>query len=360
MNSARKQKLPFEGIYKDRNVLVTGHTGFKGSWLSLWLSRFGANITGISLPPITQPSLFELSHISQLVRNHFSDIRDRNELSKIVRKAEPEIVFHMAAQPLVRLSYERPVETFSTNIMGTVHLLESLREVDSIKVIVIITTDKVYRNLEWAYPYREVDVLGGHDPYSASKAACEIVTESYRDSFFKANGVAIATARAGNVIGGGDWSADRLIPDAIRAWSSEKTLIIRNPEAVRPWQHVLEPLFGYLKLAQKLWFEEHMSGSYNFGPITTELATVKDVVEIARKYFGKGEVCYGNLENSGPHEAGFLSLEIAKAKNMLGVNPKWNLSEGLKRTINWYIGLSKGKDSRMLCGADIDDYEAGL
>ena len=228
----------FDGFFQGRRVLITGHTGFKGSWLTLWLNRLGAQITGISLPPTTTPSLASLLAIDTLCEHHICDIRDPRALTSLVQKAKPEIVFHLAAQPLVRASYRHPLDTFSTNIMGTAHLLEALRQVDSVKSVVMVTTDKVYQNKEWLYPYRENDRLGGHDPYSASKAASELVVASYRDAFLADQGVAIATARAGNVIGGGDWSEERLIPDAVRAWQNKRPIEVRSPEAIRPWQHL--------------------------------------------------------------------------------------------------------------------------
>lgn len=340
-----------------KHVLITGHTGFKGGWLALWLQRMGADLTGVALAPNTTPSLFEAAYIEKGMNSHFCDIRDASKLAQIVRNARPEILFHLAAQPLVRASYNDPLGTYATNVMGTANLLDALRDLDSIKVAVIVTTDKVYSNNEWLYPYRESDAFGGHDPYSASKAASEIVIASYRDAYLKEQGVAVATARAGNVIGGGDWSEDRLIPDAVRAWQTAKPLEIRRPQSIRPWQHVLEPLNGYLTLAQKLWQQPELAGGYNFGPNTHEAATVATVIEQARTAFGCGDIHYGD-GNTGPYEAGWLALETAKARETLGITPQWPLAEAVNRTIAWYRAQQQGADARSLCDAEIDAYEA--
>lgn len=344
-------------FWRGKRVLLTGHTGFKGGWLALWLQRQGANVTGIALPPNTAPSLFELARVAEGMSSHFCDIRDATALARIVAAAKPEIVFHLAAQPLVRASYREPLTTFASNVMGTAHLLDALRGLEGARVAVMITTDKVYRNNEWAYPYREDDILGGHDPYSASKAASEIIIASYRDAFLGEQGLAVASARAGNVIGGGDWSEDRLIPDAVRAWQSSTPLEIRRPEAIRPWQHVLEPLAGYLTLAQMLWQQPELAGAYNFGPHTNEAATVRNVVELARSTYGNGTVVYSD-GNAGPHEAGWLALEISKARIALGIKPKWSLAESVNRTMCWYRAQHAGADARGLCMAEFDAYEA--
>ena len=344
-------------FWRDRSVLVTGHTGFKGGWLTLWLEQLGAAVTGIALPPNTAPNLFELAHVADGMASHFCDIRDAETLAVRVRAARPEIVFHLAAQPLVRAGYQMPLETFASNIMGTAHLLDALRGLDSVRVAVMVTTDKVYLNREWPYPYREDDVLGGHDPYSASKAASEIVIASYRDAFLRQQGVAVASARAGNVIGGGDWSEDRLIPDAVRAWGSGATLEVRRPAAVRPWQHVLEPLYGYLLLAQTLWQRPELADAYNFGPAPHEAATVREVVNLARDAFGAGQVRFAE-QSSGPHEASWLALETAKTRAILGVLPRWSLREAVARTMNWYRAQQAGGDARLLCEVDIVAFES--
>jgi len=345
-------------FWRGKRVLLTGHTGFKGSWLALWLQRLGADVTGLALPPNTMPNLFELAHIEDGISNHFCDIRHPKALAKIIHNARPEIVFHLAAQPLVRASYRDPLATYATNVMGTAHLLDALRGLDGAKVAVMVTTDKVYRNNEWHYPYRETDALGGHDPYSASKAASEIIIASYRDAYLAEQGVVVASARAGNVIGGGDWSEDRLIPDAVRAWQKGKMpLEIRRPQAIRPWQHVLEPLAGYLTLAQKLWQHPELAGAFNFGPHTHEAATVREVIEQARTNYGRGEVIYSNSSTS-PHEAGWLALETAKTRETLGIAPQWPLAETVKRTMGWYKAQNQGADARSLCEVEIAQYEA--
>ncbi|MDD5228095.1 MAG: CDP-glucose 4,6-dehydratase [Methylococcales bacterium] len=345
-------------FWRNKRVLLTGHTGFKGTWLALWLQRLGANVTGVSLNPITTPNLFTLARIAEELDSRFCDVRDYEKLKSIVDQVQPEIVFHLAAQPLVRNSYHDPLTNFSTNVMGTTNLLESLRNLDSVNVAVIVTTDKVYRNFEHSYPYRETDELGGHDPYSASKAASEIVVASYRNAFLATQGVAVATARAGNVIGGGDWSEDRLIPDAVRAWQKDKPLKIRNPNAIRPWQHVLEPLAGYLQLVEKLWTNPELAGAFNFGSETSEIATVGKVVELAKISYG-GDVIYHDTEDN-LHEAGILTLEIVKARLLLGFTPRWGLTETVNRTMSWYQRQYKGGDARSLCLAEISDYETIL
>ena len=347
---------PSPDFWNGKRVLITGHTGFKGAWLSMWLSRLGAHVTGVSLPPNKQPNLFDLARIDEITVSHFCDVKEGRALKKLVTEVRPEAVFHLAAQALVRAGYNDPVDTFAVNVMGTVNLLDILRHIDSVRVVVSATSDKVYRNLELPYPYREDDALGGHDPYSASKAAAEIVIASYRDAFLNARGIAVASARAGNVIGGGDWCDDRLIPDAIRAWDQGGLLRIRRPQAIRPWQHVLEPLAGYLKLAEKCWHQPELAGAYNFGPYTHEAATVRDVVEIARQAYGRGEVAWGD-GNEGPHEAGWLALETAKARTRLNVSPRWNLGASISRTMDWYRQLAGGASARALCEADVSDYE---
>lgn len=343
-------------FWRDKRVLLTGHTGFKGSWLTTWLHRLGAKVTGISLPPATTPSLYADAKVTSLCQSRFCDIRDAAALAELIRAARPEIVFHLAAQPLVRASYREPLATFETNVMGTANVLESLRGLDGKRVAVMVTTDKVYRANESRRPYREDDPLGGRDPYSASKAACEIVIASYRDSFLTEQGTAVASARAGNVIGGGDWSPDRLIPDAVRAWLAGQTLAVRRPQAVRSWQYVLEPLAGYLTLAQKLWEQPALAGAYNFGPDAGEAVAVRDLVELARAAYDEGEVHFGDGDD-GPHEDAWLALNNAKARNVLGVAPRLTPVQAVQRTMAWYRAHKNGADARQLCEAEIVSFE---
>ena len=347
---------PDPQFWRGRRVLVTGHTGFKGAWLTLWLHRLGAQVTGVGLAPATNPSLFELARIDTLCESHLCDIREAAPIARLVQASRPEIVFHLAAQALVRAGYRDPVGTFATNVQGTVHVLDALRAVDSVRAAVVVTTDKVYQNLEHAYPYRETDALGGHDPYSASKAAAEMVAASYRTSFLAEKNIAVATARAGNVIGGGDWADDRLIPDAMRAWNADQTLQIRRPQAVRPWQHVLEPLSGYLQLAAHLWRDPALADSYNFGPHTSDAATVQEVVLQAQSIYGKGQVTWG-VGSEGPHEAGWLALEIARARTVLGVRPRWSLAQSVLRTVHWYRQQHTGQTALSACDADLQVFE---
>ncbi|WP_447919372.1 CDP-glucose 4,6-dehydratase [Achromobacter aegrifaciens] len=347
---------PGAAFWRGKRVLLTGQTGFKGSWLALWLHRLGAHVTGIALPPCMEPSLYRAAQVGKLIDSHHCDIRDAAALRKLVLAAQPEIVLHLAAQALVRPSYSEPLETYSTNVMGTAHLLDALRAAPTARVAVMVTTDKVYRNNEWPYPYRESDALGGHDPYSASKAASELVIASYRDAFLRAQGLAVASARAGNVIGGGDWSVDRLLPDAVRAWRGDGELHIRRPESVRPWQHVLEPLTGYLALARALWDAPELADAYNFGPDATEAAPVRAVVDLAQAAYGRGRTRYAE-HVEGPHEAGLLTLDTAKARATLGVRSRWPLALAVARSMDWYRRYDAGEDALALCHADIDEYE---
>jgi CDP-glucose 4,6-dehydratase len=347
-----KGSSPTPGFWRGKRVLVTGHTGFKGAWLTHWLSTMGAEVIGLSLAPDTSPSLYQLLSLDRRCESRIGDIRDAATVRDTVRESQPDVVLHLAAQALVRASYESPVATFSTNVMGTAHVLDALRDCQSCRVAVMVTTDKVYRNREWVWPYREEDPLGGHDPYSASKAACEMVIESWRLSFLQAQGIAVASARAGNVIGGGDWSENRLIPDAVRAWQHGHQLDIRRPEAVRPWQHVIEPLAGYLVLAERLWRTPDLAGAYNFGPFANATASVREVIELARKAYPSGEVAYGQVE-AGPHEAGLLALDPSRAKAVLQVQQRFSLDESIRRTMNWYLAQSQGQQAAELCDSDI-------
>lgn len=347
--------LPNATFWSGKRVLLTGHTGFKGGWAAYWLQRMGAEVTGVALPPETEPNLFGLIQLEDRIRSEICDIRDAEKLAAIARDTAPDIVLHLAAQPLVRAGYARPLETFATNVQGTANLLDALRGQSATRVVVAITTDKVYHNREWAYPYREDDRLGGHDPYSASKAAAELIVSSYRDSFLRDAGIRVATARAGNVIGGGDWSQDRLIPDAVRAWQTGETLAIRRPDATRPWQHVLEPVAAYLVLAETMWNSETLPTAFNFGPRADASATVRSVIEIARKAYGGGDVAYAD-KVEGPHEAGALALDVSRARAELGIVPRWDLEESVTRTMAWYQRQGSGASGAQLCDADIDSF----
>lgn len=331
----------FDGLYKGRRVLVTGHTGFKGSWLSLWLSELGAQVSGVSLAPPTQPNHWDLLHLN--INGYRQDIRDLTSLSGMVKRSRPEIVFHLAAQPLVRHSYAHPVETWSTNVLGTVNLLEACRSVDDLKAIIVITTDKCYENKESNSAYKETDRLGGHDPYSASKACAELVAASYRDAFFAQKSTLLATARAGNVIGGGDWSADRLIPDAVRSLHGKIPLVIRNPNATRPWQHVLESLSGYLMLGAKLFQgESTFANAWNFGPRKEDNRTVADILAEFKKHWPQLEI-HGGAKPS-LHESQLLMLDSAKAHKELHWDPVWQLDQAIASTAAWYQAyLQTGK-----------------
>lgn len=343
-------------FWKNKNVLLTGHTGFKGSWLTVLLSQLGTNVIGASLRPVTSPNLFDLANIESLCsKSYFSDIRNYDDTLKIILDSEADIIIHFAAQALVRESYATPLDTFSTNIMGTANILNAATNSSNVKAVLVVTTDKVYSNQEWIWPYREDDKLGGYDPYSASKAASELVISSYRDSFLRRRGVSVASARAGNVIGGGDWSKDRLIPDAIRHWREGKTLNIRNPGSTRPWQHVLEPLHGYLLLLQKLWKDPSIEGAYNFGPDLSGNSSVNSVIELAKNYFPLSSVAYGTASEN-LHESNALSLDISKARTVLGYSPRWDLESSVRKTMLWYLGALQGKDSLELCVEDIESF----
>lgn len=346
--------LPSPNFWSGKRVLLTGHTGFKGGWLSLMLARLGAKVTGLGLPPATSPDLYSLAGISKQCDSRIGDIRNLDMLSKLLQKTKPEVVMHLAAQPLVRAGYQLPIETFSTNVMGTVNLLEAVRQADGVRVVVIVTTDKVYENREWQWPYRESDRLGGHDPYSASKAASEIAVTSYFRAYLQARDVAVATARAGNVIGGGDWSADRLIPDAIRAWQANQVLRIRRPDSVRPWQHVIDPLNGYLVLAERAWANPSLSGSWNFAPDGAVTATVKEVVDMACGVWANASIQI--TVDDGPHEMGRLSLDASKARNLLGVSCKWDLQTSVERTVQWYRRHHDGERAEDLCASDLQAW----
>lgn len=335
-------------------MLVTGHTGFKGAWLVIWLNNLGAEVHGLALPPEAAPNLHDASGASKLSDGAFCDVRHRDQVAASIQKVAPEIVFHLAAQALVMRGYEQPVETFETNVLGTTNVLDAVRVAGQCRVAIVATTDKVYENLEMVKPFAEEDKLGGHDPYSASKAAAEIVAASYRSSFFAGN-TALATVRAGNVIGGGDWAEHRLIPDAVRAWSSSQKLVLRNPASVRPWQHVLEPLAGYLVLAELAWDNPALASAYNIGPDLDDVATVDAVVLLARQSFGGGEFMFSNAGNT-KKEASHLALDNSKAKRDLGIGPRWRLETAVRKTMDWYRQFNAGAPALQLCQADIADY----
>jgi CDP-glucose 4,6-dehydratase len=344
-------------FWKGKRVFLTGHTGFKGSWLSLWLSSMGATVKGFSLEPNTQPSLFNIARVSSLLESEIGDIRDLKSISKAMQVFDPDVLFHMAAQPLVRLSYAEPVETYSTNVMGTVHVLEAARKCPNLKAIVSVTTDKVYENQEWVWGYRENEPLGGYDPYSSSKGCAELVTGAYRRSFFSfTDAPALASARAGNVIGGGDWSADRLIPDAIKAFEKGEPVVIRNPIATRPWQHVLEPLSGYLILAENLNNEGNKySEAWNFGPEDKDCKSVQWILDelVAKWRTGASWILD---KNSQPHEARFLKLDCSKANSGLHWYPKWQISQVLQKIVNWQYHYRAGEDMQKYCLEEIKTY----
>lgn len=348
-------------FWHGKSIFLTGHTGFKGSWLSLWLKHIGAQVTGYALQPSTDPSLFEVADVAQDMTSIIGDIRDAEKLAQAMRDAAPEIVIHMAAQPLVRYSYENPVETYSTNVMGTVHLLEAVRQTPSVRAVVNVTSDKCYDNKEWVWGYRENEPMGGFDPYSNSKGCAELVTSAYRSSFFNPtkyfdHRVALASARAGNVIGGGDWAADRLIPDIMRAISSGQPVVIRRPNAIRPWQHVLEPLSGYLLLAQKLYEEGvTFAESWNFGPCDEDARPVQWIIDRLIQQWG-GNATWKLDEGGHPYEAHYLKLDCSKAKMRLRWQPRWNLDQTLGQVVAWQRAWLAKEDMRRFTLSQIEQY----
>lgn len=348
-------------FWKNRRVFITGHTGFKGSWLCLWLHALGAEVTGYALKPPTDPSLFELCAIDRLVKSTLADVRDGHAMTKAMLAARPEIVIHMAAQPLVRDSYKVPVETYGINVMGTVNLFEAVRACTSVKAVVNVTTDKCYENREWVWGYREYESLGGHDPYASSKACSELVTSAYRSSYFNpkdyaAHGVTIASARAGNVIGGGDWATDRLIPDCIRAILKGEVVMIRSPHAIRPWQHVLEPLSGYLVLAQRLYNDgPRYSGAWNFGPDDTDARPVEWLVKRFCSTWGDS-ASFAVDEGKHPHEAHYLKLDCSKSRTELGWRPRWGLDRTIDSIVAWTQAYRQGQDVKKACMKQIEAY----
>lgn len=352
-------KVDFNTVFdllKGKKIFITGHTGFKGTWLTFILTEIGANVRGYALEPEEGPSHFKMLGLENKIDHIIGDVRDSSKLISSLTDFKPEIVFHLAAQPLVKKSYNDPVETFSTNVMGSVNLLEAVRESNTVKSLVYITSDKCYENVEWIWGYRENDMVGGRDPYSASKGAAEIVFSSYLRSYFDMNPLlGAASTRAGNVIGGGDWSVDRIIPDIVRAIENKKPLVLRNPKATRPWQHVLEPLSGYLLLAYNLYKEpKKYSGSWNFGPSGSEVKTVEEISKIMIQHFGEGTI---ELENAGDtHEAQLLHLNCDKAHQVLNWHPRWNSDETLETTAEWYKWIHDERDAEVITRKQIQNY----
>lgn len=350
-------------FWRGKRVFLTGHTGFKGGWLSLWLERLGADVTGYALDPPTEPNLFDVAGVSRGMHSIIGDIRIGEDLAKAVREARPEIVFHLAAQPLVRYSYQAPVETYSTNVLGTVHLLEAVRQCRDVRAVVIVTSDKCYDNKEWIWGYRENDPMGGYDPYSSSKGCAELVTSAYRTSYFHPDkygehGVAIASGRAGNVIGGGDWAQDRLVPDILRAIAEGHPAVIRNPNAFRPWQHVLEPLSGYMLLAERLAGAGGVDygGGWNFGPTDEGVRSVQWVTERLTRKWGAG--ANWRLDNDSLlHEAHHLKLDCSKATALLGWRSTWSVATAIDRIVDWHTALNAGGDVKSYSLQQIAEYE---
>ena len=344
-----------------RRVLVTGHTGFKGSWLSLWLHKLGAEVHGLALDAPTDPNLFGVAQVAELLASDSRvDIRDQESTDRTLKSIQPAVVFHLAAQPLVPYSYEHPIETYSVNVLGTAHVLHAARTSGSVLAIVVVTTDKCYANKEWEHPYKETDELGGFDPYSNSKACAELLTSAFRSSYLNAAGIATATARAGNVIGGGDWAQDRLLPDCVRAYFAGNTLKLRFQDATRPWQHVLEPLAGYLRLAELLQGErpDQYSEAWNFGPDASDNASVRRVVSLVSSLLG-GTL---NVESapSRQHEAGLLQLDSTKTRTRLDWRPRWTFEQAVENTISWYLAWSQDQDMQQFSLRQIEDYERAM
>jgi CDP-glucose 4,6-dehydratase len=355
---------PELGVFKDRSCLVTGHTGFKGSWLAFWLARLGAKVHGYGLGPATKPNLFELLDLAELIDDQRADIRDTEGFNRHLQRVQPEIVFHLAAQPQERRFYSDPRLTYDININGTLNVLEAVRKCPSVRSAVVVTSDKCYQNLERIHPYRETDRLGGRDAYSASKAAAELVCDAYRHSFFSPAGIGLATARAGIVIGGGDWAEDRIVPEAFRALQAGHPVAVRNPRAIRPWQHVLEPLFGYLAIGAQLFLHsgdpdalERLAGAWNFGPPTDSCRSAGALIDALLAAYGSGTWEEASAHDAdAPIEARLLSLDWSKAYHGLGWRPRWDFDETVRRTCDWYRKLSEGYHARTLCIHEIAAY----
>jgi len=352
-------------FWQGKKVLVTGHTGFKGGWLCLWLQNLGANVLGYALDPPTKPSLFDVAQVAKGMTSIEGDVRDLKNLNLCINRNKPEIIIHMAAQSLVRYSYVNPVETYTTNIIGTVNVLEAVRGSDSVKVVVVVTSDKCYENKEWVWGYRENEPMGGYDPYSSSKGCAELVTAAYQRSFFNidnkiGHGAALASVRAGNVIGGGDWADDRLIPDIVNAFVAQRPVIIRNPEAVRPWQHVLEPLNGYMKLTERLWNDgKSYSEAWNFGPDDSDTRPVSWLVEHISELW-EASPGWQLEKNSQPHEANYLKLDCSKARGRLNWSPLLNLETAIDWIVEWYREYQNNRDMRAVSINQIERYQGAI
>lgn len=345
-------KSPWTG----RRVLVTGHTGFKGGWLALWLHQLGAEVTGFSLPAPTEPSFFEQTRLAELIDHVEGDVRDAAAVEAVIARCRPEVIFHLAAQPLVRYSYAEPVETYATNVMGTVHVLDACRRVPGVEAVVCITTDKCYENREWVWPYRESDPMGGFDPYSSSKGAAELVIAAYRRSYFQTEGPAIASVRAGNVIGGGDWALDRLVPDLVRAMLAGERPLIRSPNSIRPWQHVLEALGGYLLIAERLLQGDRaVATAFNFGPSDDDARPVHWIIERMQRYWG-AESGWEQPDGPQPHEAVLLKLDCSKARSELGWRPAMRLEQALQKVVDWHRHVADGGDARKISQTQLREY----
>lgn len=342
-------------FYKNKRVFVTGHTGFKGSWLCQILLNLGAEVTGYALAPNTTPNLFDICGLEDKIHSIIEDVRDLEKLSQAIRETSPNIVIHLAAQPIVRDSYKDPVYTYETNVMGTVNILESIRNVSSVKSFLNVTTDKVYRNNEWCWGYREDEYLDGFDPYSNSKSCSELVTHSYKRSFFSDNHVAISTARAGNVIGGGDFSGDRIIPDCVRAAVSNKPIIVRNPNSTRPYQHVLEPLFAYLMIVEKQYENASYADCYNVGPDEQDCVSTGNLVDMFCKAWGNN-IKWESVPDNGPHEANFLKLDCSKLKSTFNWRPRWNIQEAIEKTTEWSRSYFNGEDITKIMDNEISEF----
>ena len=350
------QKLVNPSFWLGKKILITGHTGFKGSWLCLWLQLLGAELSGFALKSPTKPALFEEANVAKGMMSFCGDIRNFDAVLDIIEKCQPEIIFHLAAQPIVRQSYKIPIQTYETNVMGTVNVLEAARRVKSVKALINITTDKCYENKEISRGYREDEPMGGHDPYSSSKGCSELITSAYRRSFYKESGIALASARGGNVIGGGDWTTDRLIPDILKSFENNKPVIIRNPNSIRPWQHVLEVLSGYLILAEKLYEDKDLfSSGWNFGPNNEDSKSVKWIVEYMTGKWKKGTEWTLDKENN-PHEANYLKLDISKAKSLLGWQPLWTLEQALEKVLEWHKSWVNKEEIKKICYEQIIVY----